>query len=125
MRCINDVLKPSVRSKLEKPRQRHQRLQEKQGIPKAKNTADTNKNFKTKSPKTRVAQFPEEPFQAQDNILWCLACGEEVSIQMDRIKDHLKSKKHNANKIKKNDWDKNKATTKNLSLAASAIICIC
>ena len=44
----------------------------------------------------RLTQFPDEPFSASGNKLFCNACREPLSIKKSIIVAHIKSAKHSA-----------------------------
>ena len=71
-------------------------------------TAPKKTKFKKISSSSRVAEFPEEPFRADPNCIFCLACREDVSLKRDRIVQHTASNKHLAAKDKReNDMKQN------------------
>ena len=87
-------LKPAKRHELERKRQPTY-------IPKSSRKSSVPKKIKFKSikPIDRVNEFPDEQFRAHPNCIFCLACLEELSLKVGRIKDHTKTAKHQLGKV--------------------------
>jgi hypothetical protein len=77
---------------------------------KSRNPKASSKTLKNITPRQRCLQFPDEPFTPMADCIFCRACTDEVSLLLDRVKDHIKSNKHkNGKKRLQEEAESNKA----------------
>jgi hypothetical protein len=81
----------AARSELERKRKaKHEVKPKPRG---SKNPKASTKKYKTVTLCSRVLEFPNQPFRADPNCIFCLGC-KESSIKIDCIKEHIKADKH-------------------------------